>query len=616
MPHLTLMNDKIAVSCEWNEKELIKSIPGSRWDTSQKTWTLPQAWSSIVTTKGIFPDVTFGDDVREYIWHEHENRVAPALNLRQALSHNDAKIYERLYEYQNAGSHWLKVAGNALLADEMGTGKTIQTIAALELKSNSLPALVICPNSVKTPWAKAIKEWHTFANPYVIAGSAGQRKKIIEEAQRDPNAIVIINIESVRLFSRLAPFGSVRLNKCRACDKVNGQDSVTPARCETHQKALNTFGFKTVILDEAHRIKDATSKQTRACWAVGHNDSVEWRIALTGTPLANHPGDLWSIMHFLDPKEFSNKSKFVSRYCLQSWNSYGGLNIVGVNPSTKEELFKILDPRMRRVTKDLVLHDLPPKVRTVHFVDMTTKQEKAYKELDDQLITRLDDGSLIVSPNNLVAATRHIQLASAYLSVEKPDENDHTTWIYKMCDPSPKLDVMEEIIADLGNEKSIVIAAESRQLIELAAARLEKAKINHVLITGNVSHFDRDLALEQFQNRRVKVLLFTIKAGGTGLTMTAADTMIFLQRSWSMVDNMQAEDRVHRIGSEQHDSINYIDVVCKGTIEEDQIKRLHDKAKRLEEIVRDRERRIALGVSVDELNVEEDKIMNSFLGQN
>lgn len=620
MAHMDYIADQLVVTSEWTEKELIKSIPGSRWNAKLKKWTLPDAWSSFVTAKGTLGDrLTFSEDVLTRMWSEHRARVAPSLDLRDKLYYEpEHGLSGRLYEFQVAGAKWLQAAGDALLADEMGTGKTIQTLAAIRgvdgEYERALPALVICPNTVKIPWAKAVIDWYPEATPYVINGSAAQRKKLLDDAKKDPNAIVIMNIESVRLFSRLAPFGSTRLSRCRVCDKINGQENITPARCETHAKALNSFGFKTVVLDEAHRIKDPKSKQTRACWAVGHNDSVKWRIALTGTPLANHPGDLWSIMHFLTPDEFPNKSKFVSRYCLQSWNSFGGLDIVGVNPATKTELFKILDPRMRRVTKDLVLKQLPAKVRNVHFVEMSTKQRKAYNELDNNLITRLADGSLMVSPNNLVAATRHIQLASAYLNVIKPDENDETTWVYKMCDPSPKLDALEELLDDIGYDHSVVIAAESRQLIELAAERLEKKNISHGLITGNVIQGIREKVLNDFQSKKIKVLLFTIKAGGTGLTMTAADTMIFLQRSWSMVDNLQAEDRVHRIGSEVHEVINYIDIVCQDTIEETQIKRLHEKAARLEEIVRDRERRLRLGVSVDDLDQEVEKIQNTFLG--
>lgn len=615
MAHLAYEDGTLTISSEWTEKELIKSIPGSRWNPKLKHWTLPDAWASFVTSKGVLGDrLTYSQEVIDRLWYEHRSRIEPSMLLREALSFSVGHTFDqRLYDYQAVGASWLNVAGNALLADEMGTGKTMQTLAAIKYRGEkALPALVICPNTVKIPWAKAIVDWFSEATPYVVNGSAAQRKKILDEAKKDHNAIVIMNIESVRLFSRLAPFGSTRLKRCRECDKVNGEEGVRPAQCEVHAKALNSFGFKTVVLDEAHRIKDPKSKQTRACWAVGHNDTVTWRIALTGTPLANHPGDLWSIMHFLSPDEFSNKSKFVNRYCLQTWNSFGGMDIVGVSPSTKEELFKIIDPRIRRVTKDLVLKQLPPKIRSVHFVEMSTKQRKAYNELDHNLITRLSDGSLMVTPNNLVAATRHIQLASAYLNIIKPDANDETTWVYKMCDPSPKLDALEELMDDITG--SLVIAAESRQLIELASARLEKKCISHALITGNVPQGLREKALNDFQSGRIKVLLFTIKAGGTGLTMTAADTMIFLQRSWSMVDNLQAEDRVHRIGSEIHSAINYIDIVCQDTIEDTQIKRLHEKAARLEEIVRDRERRQRAGVSVYDLIVEEEKIQNSFLG--
>lgn len=615
MAHLAYVDGVLTVSAQWTEKELIKAIPGSRWNAKLKLWTLPDAWASFVTAKGILGDtLTYSEPVIERLWDEHRARVEPSLVMRDLLySEIGHTMDPRLYDYQAIGASWLNVAGDALLADEMGTGKTMQTLAAIKYRGKkALPALVVCPNTVKIPWAKAIVDWFSEATPYVVNGSAAQRKKILDDAKKDPNAIVIMNIESVRLFSRLAPFGSTRLNRCRDCDKTNGQDNLKVSQCETHPKSLNLFGFKTVVLDEAHRIKDPKSKQTRACWAVGHNDSVTWRIALTGTPLANHPGDLWSIMHFLSPDEFSNKSKFVSRYCLQSWNSFGGMDIVGVNPSTKTELFKIIDPRMRRVTKDLVLKQLPPKIRSVYYVDMSTKQRKAYNELDQNLITRLADGSLMVTPNNLVAATRHIQLASAYLNVIKPDENDEATWIYKMCDPSPKLDALEELMEDITG--SFVVAAESRQLIELASARLEKKKIPHALITGNVPQGLREKALNDFQSGRIKILFFTIKAGGTGLTMTAADTMIFLQRSWSMIDNLQAEDRVHRIGSEVHSVINYIDIVCQDTIEDTQIKRLHEKAARLEEIVRDRERRRKAGMTVDELDLEANKIQNSYLG--
>src|SRR5690606_18354914 len=103
-----------------------------------------------------------------------------------------------------------------------------------------------------------------------------------------------------------------------------GIPELTTARCQVHPKVLNGFGFKTVICDEAHMIKEPRSQQTRAVWAVGHDPSVKQRIALTGTPVANNPADIWSIMHFLQPDEFPVRGAFIDRYCPQAWNAYGG----------------------------------------------------------------------------------------------------------------------------------------------------------------------------------------------------------------------------------------------------------------------------------------------------
>lgn len=211
---------------------------------------------------------------------------------------------------------------------------------------------------------------------------------------------------------------------------------------------------------------------------------------------------------------------------------------------------------------------------------MTPKQTKAYDEIAKGMITKLDDGRLVLATNSMVQALRLLQFASAYAEV---DELGHV----HLSEPSSKVDILLEVLEESGG-KPLVACAESRQLIMLAAARLEKHGITHRLIVGGMTDDQRANALADFQAGRVRVLLFTIKAGGVGLTMTAADTIVFLQRSWSMLDNKQAEDRVHRIGSEVHESIQIIDVLAPGTIEVEQVARLHTKLERLEEITRDR----------------------------
>lgn len=632
-------DNQIEITTEWNDKELIKLVPGVRRHLVKPVWYMPLSWAQCITIRNLFKDrITFGPKLIEWGWKEKQNRVEPVNSIRTLLAFTenepdflDSNSGKDLYDYQKVGAEFLLKAGDALLADEMGTGKTVQALAALNKLEDNSPVLIICPNSVKSSWREHIEEW-TELTVCVIDGSADKRRKLFKESKYD---IYIINFESVRLHSRLAPYGSIRLKKCILCDPKSGNPELKINQCEVHSKELNGIPFKTVIVDEAHRIKDPKSLQTRATWAVMHGKSVQRRWALTGTPIAKHPGDLWSIMHGVAPYDYPVKSKFVDRYCIAAWNAYGTLDIVGLNPEHKDEFYKFFDPRFRRILKSLVLKQLPPKIYQRRNVQLSPKQLKAYRDIESQYITMLDDGGILVAPGNLAAQKRLIQFASAYVEVEtvivpltvhakckcyaegldehKEECSERIKIIAKLRDPSPKLDELE-LILDEVKTKQLAVCAESRQLIDMAAARLDTNKISHKLIVGGMSQWDRDLSLKQFQNGDVQVLLFTDQAGGVGLTMTATDMLIRLQRSWSMIYNKQVEDRVHRIGSEKHEAINIIDIVAEGTIEEVQITRLYDKLKRLEEITRDRDLLLANGMSAEDLDMEEMKILQSNLG--
>jgi SNF2 family DNA or RNA helicase len=609
----------VTIRTSWNEKELIKQVPGTWWGPARgraSLWFAPMSWATCVMLRGIFGDtLTVGETLNDWAYTELK-RISPSLVLRQLTEPTSDCWFDygaALYPFQRVGAEWLEIAGDALLGDEMGTGKTIQALAALEHigVDDVLPAVVICPNSVKKNWAAEIERWFPGARAVVITGTAAVKKRLIDgPCALDPKTITIINFEAVRSFSRLAPYGSTRLKRCRECDRTNGEAGLTVARCQVHPKTLNQIPFKTVIVDEAHRMKDPQSQQTRACWAVMHGATVRRRWALTGTPMANHPGDLWSIMHGVCQREYPAKSKFVDRYALTGWNAYGGLDIVGLNPEHRDEFYKIFDPRFRRMPKAAVLDQLPPKVRQRRYVELPPKLRRAYQQMDEALVTRLDDGSLIVAASNLSAQTRLLQFSSAYATVN----DDHVT----LTEPSPKLDELDEIYEELGvfegSGRPIVVCAEHRQLIDLAAARLTKRKLPFGLITGGQKEWERDLALREFQAGHLPVLLFTIKAGGVGLTMTAADTIVFVQRSWSMIDNVQAEDRVHRIGSEVHESVNVIDIIAQDTVEETQLDRLDEKMFRLQEITRDRVQLILSGKDTSELDALESRILASNLG--
>jgi SNF2 family DNA or RNA helicase len=158
-----------------------------------------------------------------------------------------------------------------------------------------------------------------------------------------------------------------------------------------------------------------------------------------------------------------------------------------------------------------------------------------------------------------------------------------------LAEPSCKVDALMDDIknGDFGND-AVAVCAVSRQLIELLSAAMTKAGIRHGLITGAQSEDERQQAIDDFQSGKIKWILFTAQAGGVGVTLTAARRLIMLQRPWSLVDYKQALDRVHRIGSEIHDSIIITDYVTEGTVEERVIQVLDTKADNFEQIVRDK----------------------------
>jgi SNF2 family DNA or RNA helicase len=613
MAFAEILNDThIFVNTAWSEKELIKQVPGARWEPVSKEWRAPLSWATCVTLRGVFRDqLSVGDKLLEWAW---ARRVAVDEMMHMRVLTEPDWLWNPesgLYPFQRVGAEFLSRGGEVLLGDDMGTGKTIQALAGLlTLRQDALPALIICPNSVKTIWEAEARRWLPGVTSYVVTGGAVGRRQILGRAAADPSALIITNIEAVRLISRLAPFGSIRLKRCRECDSRG--ENIPASRCEVHPKELNAIPFRTVIIDEAHRIKDPHSKQTRAVWAVAHQPSVRYRWALTGTPIANTPLDLWSVLHAVSPKDFPTKTAFVDRYCLQAWNGYGGLDVVGINPERRAEFDAMFQPRFRRMPKDLVLPQLPAKVRSTRWVDMTPAQARAYKALSDGLGVIVGSGTLVAA-NDLVRRTRLMQYASASVDVDTHGTDDVTEWDVNLIEPSPKLDELEVILDELGPRQAVV-CAEWRKLIDLAARRLDARHASYGLITGAVtSQYERQKTLEDFQAGRLQYLLFTIKAGGTGLTMTAADTLIRLQRSDSMVDNRQAEDRVHRIGSERHESVHIIDVVARDTIEVRQIASLNEKYARLQQIVQDRATIIAAGGDTTELDVEEARIMGETL---
>jgi SNF2 family DNA or RNA helicase len=581
--------ENILISADWRFKELCKSLPGASWNVSEAVWRVPLSWTTCLALRSTFRnDLVIGPGLTEWASNLVETRINPALALRELETYEGDEV---LFPHQRAGVEFLAVAKRALLADEPGLGKTAQAIRALKLLhdrgENVFPILVVCPNTLKKNWAREFNIWWPEGVvTQVIKGSAVQRKAQFEENAQ----VFIINWESLRSHSRLSPYGSIALTRCKAC---GGQDEkITEARCEIHLRELNHIDFKAVIADEIHRSKDPKSKQSRALWSASGDAQI--RFALTGTPIANDVVDLWAILHWLSPKDWPSKTKWIDRMVDTMLNAFGGMMVLGVKAHMYDEFYKSVNPYMRRMLKKVVLPWLPPVINERRDVEMSTKQKKAYDQMRDLMIAELgDSGDVVTAPSVLTQTIRLLQFASSYATMVSDEATGEQRAI--LDSPSCKIDALMNDIdsGDFGDD-SIAVSAVSKQLINLLSAELTKKKIPHGLITGDQDEDERQKAIDDFQSGAIKWVLFTAQAGGVGITLTAARRLIMLQRPWSLVDYKQVLDRVHRIGSEIHDSIVITDYVTEGTIEERVIQVLETKAGNFEQIVRDKDQLLKL----------------------
>lgn len=568
---------RVTIVTAFADRHLMRELPGATYVGG--AWRAPLSWPTCVTLRGLFGDgLVVGELLAAWARGLRAGSLDRALAVRELLDpdgggsafgrglaeieHGSAR---QLYPYQRVDVEFLTLAERALLGNEPGLGKTgvvLRTLQALQRAGRApFPALVVCPNSLKfTVWADEAARWAPELAVRVVDGGAATRRRQLE----DPADVYVINWEALRLHSRLAPYGSMTLS-----DR------------EREPRELNELAARTVVLDEAHRAKDPHAQVTRAAWAVAHQ--ARYRFALTGTPIANHLGDLWSVLHLLDPNGFPGKTRFMDRYARTSLNFFGGAEVVGVNPATEPELRRVLDPMFRRVPKALALPQLPPMLPIQYrHTPMSASQARAYRQIEEHMIARLDD-EVLVAPTPLVRLTRLLQFASSSARI------DEETGEVRLAMPSAKVDDLMELLEELGDDEPLVVAAESRQLIELAARRIAERKITYGLVTGAQSPVERKKAVDRFQGGSARVILMTLGAGAEGLTLTRASKLLFMQRSWSLVKNTQAAQRIHRPGAERHAAIQIIEQITPGTVEERRLAVLDEKDGRAEEILRDRD---------------------------
>lgn len=571
--------------------QVVGAIMGARHVLRTDDWTVPATWPGLcqiisdLKTCGIEPDERARDlsrRVTEQVSHVYETQVA-----------QDFEGNSWLFPLQRTAVEYLDRQPRGILAYDMGGGKTVIVCDELnQLKAEAQAILIACPKGVMSVWESHLHRWTSDVTPIVASDTSAKRKKAIDEAKKLIGAgrrvALIMNYESVWRYTRLSPYGNLRMEKCAEC-APDELDPTTKARCETCLKELNEIHWDTVVCDEAHRVINV-SKQTRGLWYLSREADRVW--ACTGTPTRGSTLDFWSLLRLVDPVSWPSRGKYADRYCSTVTDNWGNTVVLGVRQDTKAELDKMTAPYMIRRSFNEILESraraegrdhVPIEVlQQQRFVEMTREQRRMYDELTDKIFTVTPDGRTVYADNGLTLLTRQLQLVSSMVEV------DEDTGQVRMVGPSPKVKELLQLVDDLNGEPLTVFTV-NRDMVTMAADELEKRGVRTAVLHGGVDPDARDIEIERFQRGDAQVFLSTFAAGSEGITLTRARVRARMQLSWSMIFNQQADRRVLRIGQEAS-SVLFVDLITEDTVESRVYEAYGDKLDALEEIVKDAKR--------------------------
>ena len=423
-------------------------------------------------------------------------------------------LKEQPYPYQLQGIARGLQLKRFINGDDMGLGKTLESIATIN-KAGAFPCLVICPNVVKINWQR---EWHKFTDKKAMVLTDSVRDSWPFFWQTGMNQVFIVNYESLRKYF-------VR--------RITKAEKWTLKDVEFH----NTIKlFKSVIIDESHKVKSTATQQTKFCKGIA--TGKEYIILLTGTPVVNKPKDLVAQLGIMDRMiDMGGWKGFMLRYC-------SGPNQAS---NLKELNYKLWQHCFFRREKSKVLTQLPDKVRQIVTCEITNRKEyldaerdlidylKRYKEVDDEKIQKSLKGEVMVRIGILKDITARGKLKEVIDFVKDFRENG----------------------------KKIILFCNLHEIVD----RLLVAFPSAVCVTGRQDMQEKQASVDAFQkNPKTDVIICSIKAASAGITLTAASDVAFIELPWTYADCDQAESRAHRIG--QKDSVNCYYLLGRRTIDQ------------------------------------------------
>ncbi|MDO4936992.1 MAG: SNF2-related protein [Sutterellaceae bacterium] len=430
-----------------------------------------------------------------------------------------------LRDYQFDGFEWLTKLSNwgsgALLTDDMGLGKTVQTIAFLLQQAKKGPALVVVPTAVVGNWVDEMKRFAPSLNPVVYANQG-----------KDERAKV--------------------LNKLKARDVVLVTYGILSADIDD----FSAIKWATAVLDEAHAIKNRDTKMSKAVMQL----TAEARVMLTGTPLQNHLSELWNLFEFANPGLLGNFEEFSERYVIP----------VEKNKDRERQraLKRLISPFILRRTKSEVVQELPEKTEITLRVKLSDEEVALYERLREKASVELETG--IINPIQALAELLRLRQAACSPALVDPGLKDIAS-----SKTAAFIDLVDELIA--GNHRALVFSQFTSHLALIKDA-LDAKGIEYLYLDGSMTSTQRTKLVEKFQKGEMPLFLISLKAGGTGLNLTAADYVIHLDPWWNPAIENQASDRAYRIG--QENPVTIYRLIAENTIEE-KILRLHETKRSL-----------------------------------
>jgi SNF2 family DNA or RNA helicase len=441
-----------------------------------------------------------------------------------------AKLHNVLRDYQKTGFKWLKTLASfglgGILADDMGLGKTLQVLAfILSEKTSSAPALVIAPTSLVYNWKMEGEKFTPDLNALVIEGTPEERREQLDIIDRFDLVVTSYPIlrRDIESFTR--------------------------------------HSFSYCFLDEAQNIKNPQTLNAKSVQQL----KAKGYFALTGTPIENSLTELWSLFNFFMPGYLLSYREFHKKYAMPIQK--------GDNPQALRELNRHIKPFILRRLKKDVLKELPPKIETQINAPLTEEQRKIYlaylQQTKSQIAQELSTSGFAKSHLKILAALTRLRQICCHPAM----------FIDNYTGESGKMLLFQEILAEaLESDHRILVFSQFTSMLEIIQNYLNTKNIEHFYLNGSTKSLERSQMAQSFNAGEGKIFLISLKAGGTGLNLTGADTVIHFDPWWNPAVEDQATDRAHRIG--QNNSVQVIRLLTQGTIEE-KVNILQAKKKKL-----------------------------------